>query len=184
MSRHPELYQWIDTVVMRFPSLSKPQALGLALWSFGMILARSCSLTAVTDLLAPLLGQSFNTMRERLRDTYREADAKAGKQRAELDIALCWAPWLAWILDGWEGQQLAIAMDATSLGDRFVVLVICIVYRGCAESSGSRKLARKIGVRSHIPTKPNRPFQRNRYSLSIMAACLANGSALNFRIKC
>jgi hypothetical protein len=132
MSRHPELYQWIDTVVMHFPSLSKPQALGLALWSFGMILARSCSLTAVTDLLAPLLGQSFNTMRERLRDTYREADAKAGKQRAELDIALCWAPWLAWILDGWEGQQLAIAMDATSLGDRFVVLVISVVYRGCA----------------------------------------------------
>ena len=44
MSRHPQLYQWIDTVVMRFPSLSKPQALGLALWSFGMIIARSCSL--------------------------------------------------------------------------------------------------------------------------------------------
>ena len=132
MSRQPELYQWINTVVMRFPSLSKPQALGLALWSFGMILARSCSLTAVTDLLAPLLGQSFNSMRERLRDTYREADAKAGKQRAELDVTLCWAPWLAWILDGWEGQQLAIAADATSLCDRFVVLVISIVYRGCA----------------------------------------------------
>ena len=41
MSRHPELYQWIDTVVMRFPSLSKPQALGLALWSFGMVIAPS-----------------------------------------------------------------------------------------------------------------------------------------------
>ena len=132
MSRQPELYQWIDTVVMRFPSLSKPQALGLALWSFGMIMARSCSLAAVTDLLAPLLGQSFNSMRERLRDTYREADAKAGKQRAELDAALCRAPWLAWILDGWEGQQLAIAADATSLGDRFVVLVLSIVYHGCA----------------------------------------------------
>lgn len=36
MSRHPQLYQWIDTVVMRLPSLSKPQALGLALWSFGV----------------------------------------------------------------------------------------------------------------------------------------------------
>ena len=71
MSRQPELYQWIDTVVTRFPPLSKPQATGLALWSFGMILARSCSLAAVADLLAPLLGQSFNTMRERLRDTYR-----------------------------------------------------------------------------------------------------------------
>lgn len=132
MSRQPELYQWIDTVTAHFPSLSKPQALGLALWSFGMILARSCSLSAVADLLAPLLGKTFNTMRERLRDTYREANAKAGDQRVELDVTLCWAPWLAWILDGWEGQQLAIALDATSLSDRFIVLVISVVYRGCA----------------------------------------------------
>jgi hypothetical protein len=35
-------------------------------------------------------------------------------------------------LDGWSGQQIAIAMDATSLGDRFVVLAISVVYRGCA----------------------------------------------------
>jgi len=132
MSRQPELYQWIDTVVTRFPPLSKPQATGLALWSFGMILAHSCSLAAVADLLAPLLGQSFNTMRERLRDTYREAEAKAGDQRAELDVTLCWAPWLAWILDGWEGKQLAIAADATNLGCRFVALVVSVVYRGCA----------------------------------------------------
>lgn len=97
-----------------------------------MIVARSCSLTAVADLLAPLLGQSFNTVRERLRDTYREADAKAGKHRADLDVSLCWAPWLAWLLDGWEGKQLAIAIDAMSLGDRFVVLAVSIVYRGCA----------------------------------------------------
>jgi hypothetical protein len=132
MSRHPELYQWVDTVVMRFPSLSMPQALGLALWSFGMVLARSCSLTAVADVLAPLMGTSYNTLRERLRDTYREAGAKAGKKRVELDVTECWAPWLAWLLDGWSGQQIAIAMDATSLGDRFVVLAISVVYRGCA----------------------------------------------------
>jgi len=30
------------------------------------------------------------------------------------------------------GQQLAIALGATSLGDRFVVLSISIVYRACA----------------------------------------------------
>ena len=132
MSRQPELYQWIDTVVTRFPTISKPQAMGLALWSFGMVLARSCSLTAVANILAPLLGQSFNSMRERLRDTYREADAKAGDRRAELDVNLCWAPWLAWILSGWVGTKLAIAIDATSLGARFVALVISVVYRGCA----------------------------------------------------
>jgi hypothetical protein len=132
MSRQPELCQWIDTVVTRFPTISKPQANGLALWSFGMVLARSCSLTAVANILAPLLGQSFNSMRERLRDTYREADAKAGERRAELDVTLCWAPWLAWILDGWAGTQLAIAIDATSLGGLFVALVASVVYRGCA----------------------------------------------------
>lgn len=132
MFHHPELNQWIGTVGTRFPTLSKPQALGLALWSFGMIVARSCSLTAVAGLLAPLLDQSFNTMRERLRDTYRESDAKAGKQRAELDINDCWVPWFAWIMEGWQGKQLAIAIDATSLMNRFVVLAIGIVYRGCA----------------------------------------------------
>ena len=56
MSRQPQLYQWIDTVVMRFPSLSKPQALGLALWSFGMVFARSCSLTAVADIIGAAHG--------------------------------------------------------------------------------------------------------------------------------
>lgn len=132
MTRQPEFYQWIDTIAMRFPSISKPQAVGLALWSFGMILAHSCSLSAVADMLSSLLGQSFNTMRERLRDTYREADAKAGKQRTELDVTLCRAPWLAWILDGWKGNQLAVAIDATSLGQRFAMLVISVVYRGCA----------------------------------------------------
>jgi|GEM_PF-4142376 len=35
MPRNPELYQWVDTVAMRFPSLSKPQAFGLALWVMG-----------------------------------------------------------------------------------------------------------------------------------------------------
>jgi hypothetical protein len=78
MSRHPELYQWIAAVSNHFPRLSKPLATGLALWSFGMIVARSCGLTAVAGILAPLLGQQFNTVRERLRDIYREADAKVG----------------------------------------------------------------------------------------------------------
>ncbi|MEW6737198.1 MAG: transposase [Acidobacteriota bacterium] len=32
----------------------------------------------------------------------------------------------------WQGKQLALAMDATALGDRFVVLAISVVYRGCA----------------------------------------------------
>jgi hypothetical protein len=71
-------------------------------------------------------------VRERLRDTYREAEAKAGVHRAQLDLGSCWAPWLNWVLEGWSGTPLAIALDATRLGQRFVLLVISVVYRGCA----------------------------------------------------
>lgn len=132
MRRFPPLADWIEQVTAHFPHLSQPQASGLALWSFGLILARSCALTAVAGLLAPLLGQSFNTVRERLRDTYREANAKRGFRRDELELTPCWGPWLTWVLEGWSGRQLALALDATSLSDRFVVLTISVVYRGCA----------------------------------------------------
>jgi len=128
----PGLYQWNDTVAKRFPKLSKPMAAGLALWTLGMIVARSCSLTAVAWAWVPILSEKFYTLRERLRDWYRDSDAKAGDQRNELDLSTCWAPWLAWVIDGWRGQQLALALDATTLGKRFTVLAVSVLYRGCA----------------------------------------------------
>jgi Transposase DDE domain len=132
MSRLPGLYQWNDVLAMRFPNLSKPMAACLALWSLGMIVARSCALTAVAWAWAPILKEKFYTLRERLRDLYREAPAKAGLRRSQLDLNVCWAPWLAWVLEGWHGQQLALALDATTLGQRFTVLALSVLYRGCA----------------------------------------------------
>jgi len=132
MSRLPALYQWNEVVAKHFPHLSKPMAACLALWSLGMILARSCSLTAVAWALNPVLGQKFYTLRERLRDWYREADAKAGDQRSEVDLAVCWAPWLRWVIKDWRQRQLALAIDATNLGSRFTVLAVSVLYRGCA----------------------------------------------------
>jgi Transposase DDE domain len=132
MSRHPALYQWQAVVGKRLPHLSKPMVVGLALWSLGMIIARSCSLTAVAWTLAPILKLKFFTVRERLRDLYREGVAKAGVNRRTLDLSTCWVPWLRWVIDDWSQQQLAVALDATSLGQRFVVLTISVLYRGSA----------------------------------------------------
>jgi hypothetical protein len=82
------------------------------------------------------LQEKFYTLRERLRDLYREAPAKAGAKRGgkrcDLDLNMCWAPWLAWVLEGWQNKQLALALDATTLGQRFTVLAISVLYRGCA----------------------------------------------------
>lgn len=132
MSRHPGLYQWNKVIAKRFAHLSKPMAACLALWSLGMIVARSCSLTAIAWAWAPILKEKFYTLRERLRDLYREASAKAGTQRCDLDLGTCWAPWLTWVVEGWSSKQLALALDATTLGQRFVVLAVSVLYRGCA----------------------------------------------------
>ena len=69
MSRHDPLYDWTDEVATQFPHLSKPQAAVLALWSFGIVLARSCTLPAVANILSPLIGRCYNTVRQRLRES-------------------------------------------------------------------------------------------------------------------
>ena len=123
---------WRSTIMTHLPHLSKPQATGLALWSLGMVLARSCALTAVSAFLAEGLKPKENTVRQRLREWCYEAQAKWGKQRQEVHVETCFAPLLAWVLSGWTGTQLATALDATTWGDRFVVLAIRGLYRGCA----------------------------------------------------
>ena len=134
MQEQNALDSWIGTVSQYMPNLSKPQATVLALWSFGIVMTRSCGLTSVAAFLALMLGQKEGTLRQRLREWYREAGAKAGEKRQALDVTCCFAPLLRWVLSWWsaEERRLALAMDASALGDRFVVLAISIVYRGCA----------------------------------------------------
>jgi hypothetical protein len=59
---------WRSTIMTHLPHLSKTQATGLALWSLGMVLARSCALTAISAFLAEGLKQKYNTVRQRLRE--------------------------------------------------------------------------------------------------------------------
>jgi hypothetical protein len=49
-------------------------------------------------------------------------------------VTTCFASLLRWILRWWDWQEqrLALALDATTLGQRFTVLVISVLYRSCA----------------------------------------------------
>ena len=132
MPRSQPLDRWTDQVRAAFPKLSRPQATVLALYSFGMILAHRCGLHSVVTALVPVLGVSFHTIRSRLQEFYQPAAAKSGRQRDQLDVTTCFAPLLAWILQGWQSAHLALALDATSLGDCLTVLSIGVVYRGQA----------------------------------------------------
>lgn len=132
MSCHHPVYQWTRIVTTHFPHLSTPQARVLALWSLGLVVARSCALSAVSILLAQWLDRKANTVRQQLREFCYEAAAKRGVHRQEVVVETCFVPLLQWVLSWWEGPQLALALDATTLGQRFVVLALSVLYRGCA----------------------------------------------------
>jgi hypothetical protein len=120
------------------PQLSRPQVTVLVLWSIGMVLAQSCGLTTVAVMLAYLLDLSERSMRERLRDWYRDGKdkrgAKRGDKRRSLDLPSCFPALLRWVvaLLPRSCHQLALAMDASTLGQRFTILTITVVIRGCA----------------------------------------------------
>ena len=128
----PRVTEWTTIIQTHLPHLTKPQATVLALWSLGMVLARSCALTAVSAFLATWLGRKEPAVRQQLREFCYEATAKRGTARCALAVEPCFVPLLAWVVEQWEGTQWALALDATTLGTRFTVLALSVVYRGCA----------------------------------------------------
>ena len=126
------LREWTKLVVAHFPQLSQPQAAVLACWSLGLVLAQACGLSAVALALATALSKKENSVRQRLREFYQEATAKAGDRRTDFEVETCFEALLQWVLEDWAGTQLALALDATTLGQRFTVLCVSVLYRGCA----------------------------------------------------
>ena len=52
--------------------------------------------------------------------------------QTELDVSLCFAPLLSWVLCWWRSGRLALAVDPTLKGDATTAIVISVVYRSCA----------------------------------------------------
>jgi hypothetical protein len=132
--QQPQAYRdWQRIVTQRMAHLSKPQAVVLAMWSFGIVMTHSCGLSTVSEFLSKLLEQPENTLRERLRQWYKEAWQKGNRKRAAVAVSASFLPLLQWILSWWSAtdKQVVLAMDASNLGQRFTVLLISVVYRGC-----------------------------------------------------
>src|SRR4051794_36934454 len=98
MARQDPLHAWTEELTKAFADLSKPQLKGLAEWSFGMALARCCSLDSVASYMADWLGQPDLSVRSRLREWYLPAGRKSvssrGARRKDLPAHTCFAPLL------------------------------------------------------------------------------------------
>jgi len=126
----PELYQIETTLTQRFPCLRPAQQRGLALWVYGTILAQSACQSAVITAL--LFLAAWDTIRQRLRDWLYDGADKAAPCHTQVDVTACFVPLLRWLLDWWQAQELALAIDATLHGEQVTALVVSVLYRGSA----------------------------------------------------
>ena len=119
-------------VAVMLPSLWEAEAMVLGLLSYGILMLDGCGITRLSKGLAKIEQVPAGRLRQRLREFSYEAGAKRGNKRREVDVQACFPDLLRSVLRGWQGKkELALSIDASTLGERFTVLSISVMYRGC-----------------------------------------------------
>jgi hypothetical protein len=126
----PVLYQIEARLSQQLPTLRPAQQRGLALWVYGTILAQSACQTAV--IAALLTFGSWSALRQYLREWLYDGSDKAAPCQTAVEVHRCFAPLLRWVLHGWQGRELALAVDATLHRKQVAALVVSVLYRGAA----------------------------------------------------
>ena len=125
-----ECCQMQQVIETHLPHLTQPQLTGLAWWVCGTIMAGSACQNAVASALSTR--GNWNHLRQYLREWLYDGGDRARPCKTELDVSLCFAPLLRWVLAWWSSGRLALAVDPTLKGDDTTAIVISVVYRGCA----------------------------------------------------
>lgn len=129
-ARRPS-YQVEPLLAEHLPALRPAERAGLALWVLGTIVAGSACQTAVAAALEPW-GHGWHAARQQLREWTSAGPERAAPCATTLAVEGCFVWLLRWVLHWWRGETLPLAIDATTLGKRWVVLAVCVLYRGCA----------------------------------------------------
>jgi hypothetical protein len=119
-----------EAIGAQLPDLRPAQQEGLTWWVYGAVEAKSgCEsrvVAALTDL-AP-----YETVRQYLREWLRDGADKLAPCATQVEVGACFAPLLRWLLAGWEGRELVLAIDPTTHGDQLTALVVSVLYRSGA----------------------------------------------------
>ena len=125
-----ESYQIEQELRQRMPHLSDAQIRGLTDWTHGTITAGSGCQSSVVKALA-FMGKA-GSIRQRLREWLRDGADRARPSPNQIDPRAGFAPLMRWILSLWRSDDLALAIDPTTLSDKLTAVVVSVVYRGCA----------------------------------------------------
>lgn len=114
-----ELYQWQAQVRAAFRGWGCWQVLGLALYSYGVVLARQCAPSRVAETLG-VVGKADTVQRPLERFLHNgRIDWQQGCQA-----------WARWVLSRYQGQRMILLVDETKLAQHLGVMVVGLAYRG------------------------------------------------------
>lgn len=114
------LYQWTAEIDKRFGELGRWQKLTLAMFSYGVVLAQSCTLSRVALQVAPDKSGNLERRLQRWLDNDR------------LDMARLFRLWVRWVLSLWGKAGLLVLVDETKLGNHVAVMMVGLCYRASA----------------------------------------------------
>lgn len=136
-SSHPSIAKMQQEVRTLLPRMTRAQARVVGEMVYAMLMIDGCGMTRMCSFLSELLGKPMNTLRHKYREIYYEKEAKAGvkkrgRKRREIVVEEHFADLLAGMLKQWQGPKtLVLALDGSTLSDRFDVLSISVMHRGC-----------------------------------------------------
>jgi len=109
---HPRACAHLErSIAGHFPHLRPAQQRGLTLWVYGAVLAQNACQNAVVAALLTL--GHWHAVRQCLREWLYDGGDKAAPCQTQVDVTLCFAPLLRWVLSWWRGDSLPLAIDAT-----------------------------------------------------------------------
>lgn len=114
---HELLYQWIELIRRHFHNLGKWQATGLALYSYGVVLAGHCQGSKVSEALA-FYGR-IPSIERRLRRWL---------SNARFDLAMCTQVWIQWVWSSLDTPCAVLLVDETKLADRVGIMKVSLAY--------------------------------------------------------
>lgn len=115
------LYQWMKAVETAFPNLLKWQAVGLAFFSYGIVMARHCQLTRVAEEMGAW-GRADSVKRRLQR----------WLANGRIDVSWCCYWWVKWVWERCDLPRAVLLVDETKLGEWIGVLVVSLAFEGRA----------------------------------------------------
>jgi hypothetical protein len=117
----PLLYQWMEMIDKGFPTLGRWQKRTLALFSYGVLLAHSCTLSVVCQQLS---GKAADSNLERRLQRWLANERIIPQALFGL--------WVGWVLRLWGQATLLVLVDETKLSNHVAVMMVGLAYQSSA----------------------------------------------------